>query len=125
MSSSSNRPRFTDSELESLRLWATPNFGADGSYEEEIEEEELLLVEEEPLVPQLTVEEIEAIQKQAQSEGFAVGKEEGYKQGFVEGSKKGYDENAHLIEVRTNQLVTLLESLTEPFKNLDDRVEHA
>ena len=39
MSSSSNRPRFTDSELESLRLWATPNFGADGSYEEEIEEE--------------------------------------------------------------------------------------
>ena len=125
MSSSSNRPRFTDSELESLRLWATPNFGADGSYEEEIEEEELLLVEEEPLVPQLTVEEIEAIQKQAQSEGFAVGKEEGYKQGFVEGSKKGYDENVHLIEVRTNQLVTLLESLTEPFKNLDDRVEHA
>ena len=74
MSSSSNRPRFTDSELESLRLWATPNFGADGSYEEEIEEEELLLIEEEPLVPQLTVEEIEAIQKQAQSEGFAVGK---------------------------------------------------
>ena len=125
MSSSSNRPRFTDSELESLRLWATPNFGADGSYEEEIEEEELLLVEEEPLVPQLTVEEIEAIQKQAQSEGFAVGKEEGYKQGFVEGSKKGYDENVHLIEVRTNQLVTLLESLTEPFKNLDDRVEYA
>jgi len=105
MSSSSNRPRFTDSELESLRLWATPNFGADGSYEEEVEEEELLLVEEEPLVPQLTVEEIEAIQKQAQSEGFAVGKEEGYKQGFVEGSKKGYDENVHLIEVRTNQLV--------------------
>ena len=125
MSSSSNRPRFTDSELESLRLWATPNFGADGHYEEEIEEEEVALVEEEPLVPQLTVEEIEAIQQQAQTEGFAVGKEEGYKQGFVEGSKKGYDENVHLIEVRTNQLVTLLESLSEPFKHLDDRVEHA
>jgi flagellar assembly protein FliH len=126
MSSSSNRPRFTDSELESLRLWATPNFGADGKYEEVIEEEEEdILVEEEPPVPQLTVEEIEAIQQQAQAEGFAVGKEEGYKQGFVEGSKKGYDENVHLIEVRTNQLVTLLESLSEPFKHLDDRVEHA
>jgi flagellar assembly protein FliH len=126
MSSSSNRPRFTDSELESLRLWATPNFGADGKYEEVIEEEEeAILVEEEPPVPQLTVEEIEAIQQQAQAEGFAVGKEEGYKQGFVEGSKKGYDENVHLIEVRTNQLVTLLESLSEPFKHLDDRVEHA
>ena len=124
MSSSSNRPRFTESELESLRLWATPNFGAEDK-EEVIEEEEVVFVEEEPPVPQLTVEEIEAIQKQAQAEGFAVGKEEGFKQGFVEGSKKGYDENVHLIEVRTNQLVTLLESLSEPFKHLDDRVEEA
>lgn len=120
----SNRPRFSATELESLRLWATPNFGEEYNTPQEIIEPEII-IEEEPPAPTLTVEEIEAIQKQAQAEGFALGKQEGYQAGFVEGSKKGYDENVHLIEVRTTQLVTLLESLSQPFKLLDEQVEQA
>ena len=120
---SSNRPRFSATELESLRLWATPYFDEDDRPQEIIEPE--IIVEPEPPAPTLTVEEIEAIQKQAQSEGFALGKQEGYQAGFVEGSKKGYDENVHLIEVRTTQLVSLLEAFATPFKHLDESVEHA
>lgn len=120
----SNRPRFSATELESLRLWATPNFGEEYNTPQEIIEPEII-IEEEPPAPTLTVEEIEAIQKQAHAEGFALGKQEGYQAGFVEGSKKGYDENVHLIEVRTTQLVSLLESLSQPFKLLDEQVEQA
>lgn len=120
---SSNRPRFSATELESLRLWATPYFDEDNRPQEIIEPE--IIVEPEPPAPTLTVEEIEAIQKQAQSEGFALGKQEGYQAGFVEGSKKGYDENVHLIEVRTTQLVSLLEAFATPFKHLDESIEHA
>ncbi len=122
MTSSNNRPRFTAAELESLRLWTTPYFDENERPQEIVEPE---IIEEEPPAPTLTVEEIEAIQKQAHAEGFALGKQEGYQAGFVEGSKKGYDENVHLIEVRTNQLVSLLESFATPFKQLDDSVEKA
>ena len=118
----SNRPRFTAAELESLRLWATPNLGEE---DEPLNLPEPEFVPEEPPAPTLTVEEIEAIQKQAYNEGFALGKQEGYQAGFVEGSKKGYDENVHLIETRTDQLVAILESFSTPFKHLDDSVEKA
>jgi flagellar assembly protein FliH len=119
---SSSRPRFSTAELDSLRLWATPYFDEEDRPKEIIEPE--IIIEEEP-APTLTVEEIEAIQKQAYAEGFALGKQEGYQAGFVEGSKKGYDENVHLIEVRTTQLISLLESFTTPFKHLDESVERA
>lgn len=121
--SSSNRPRFSATELESLRLWATPYFDEDERPQEIVEPE--IIVEPEPPAPTLTVEEIEAIQAQARAEGFALGKQEGYQAGFVEGSKKGYDENVHLIEVRTTQLVSLLEAFSTPFKHLDESVERA
>lgn len=120
--SSSNRPRFTEAELESLRLWVTPNLGEE---DEPLDLPEPEFVPEEPPAPTLTVEEIEAIQKQAYNEGFALGKQEGYQAGFVEGSKKGYDENVHLIEARTDQLIAVLESFATPFKHLDDSVEKA
>ena len=122
---SSNRPRFTAAELESLRLWATPRLDEEKAEQEGVIEPKLEFVEQELPAPTLTVEEIEAIQKQAYAEGFALGKDEGFKQGFVEGSKKGYDENVHLIEARTAQLISILESFAEPFKNLDDAVEQA
>jgi flagellar assembly protein FliH len=120
---SSNKPRFSAAELDSLRLWATPYFDEEDRPQEFVEPE--IIIEDEPPAPTLTVEEIEAIQKQAQAEGFALGKQEGYQAGFVEGSKKGYDENVHLIEVRTTQLVSLLEAFATPFKHLDESVEHA
>lgn len=119
---SSNRPRFSTAELESLRLWATPYLSEE---DEPLELPEPEILPEEPPAPTLTVEEIEAIQKQAYAEGLALGKQEGYQAGFVEGSKKGYDENVHLIEARTDQLMAILESFATPFKHLDDSVEKA
>ena len=87
----------------------------------------------------LTVEEIEAMQQQAyqeafeqgrqegfkqgQEEGVKQGKEAGFKQGFEEGAKKGYDENLHLLKQQVSEFVALMESLSEPFKQLDETVE--
>lgn len=122
---SSNRPRFSAAELESLRLWATPYISDEDKPLNDVTDEPESVIEEEPPAPILTVEEIEAIQKQAYTEGFALGKQEGFQAGFVDGSKKGYDENVHLIEVRTTQLISLLESFATPFKTLDESVELA
>ncbi len=73
--------------------------------------------------PILTVDEIEAMQKQAYDEAFAQGKEDGYQQGFDEGSKKGYEDNVQLLQKQDDDIVSLLESLSEPFKSLDEEVE--
>ncbi|MGZ8950150.1 MAG: flagellar assembly protein FliH [Methylobacter sp.] len=115
---SSKAPRFTASELESLRLWSLPDVsGAELSRESETVE-----IEVEP-TPILTVDEIEAMQKQAYDEAFAQGKMHGFQQGFDEGSKKGYEDNLHLLQSQAATLVSLLESLSEPFKSLDEEVE--
>ncbi len=116
--SSSKTPRFSASELESLRLWSMPDVsGVDARKSEAVE------LEEEELSPILTVDEIEAMQKQAYDEAFAQGKTQGFQQGFEEGSKKGYEDNVHLLQAQAATLVSLLESLSEPFKRLDDEVE--
>jgi len=115
--SSSKTPRFTAAELESLRLWSMPDVsGADAKESETVE------LEDEP-TPILTVDEIEAMQKQAYDEAFAQGKMHGFQQGFDEGSKKGYEDNLHLLQSQAATLVSLLESLSEPFKHLDEEVE--
>lgn len=114
---SSRTPRFTEAELESLRLWSMPDVsGADAREPETVE------LELEP-TPILTVDEIEAMQKQAYDEAFAQGKMHGFQQGFDEGSKKGYEDNLHLLQSKAATLVSLLESLSEPFKHLDEEVE--
>ncbi|MGZ8174964.1 flagellar assembly protein FliH [Methylobacter sp.] len=114
----SKPPRFTASELESLRLWSMP----DVSGAEEHRPSETVEIEEEP-TPILTVDEIEAMQKQAYDEAFAQGKMHGFQQGFDEGSKKGYEDNLHLLQSKAAIMVSLLESLSEPFKQLDQEVE--
>jgi flagellar assembly protein FliH len=114
---SSRTPRFTAAELESLRLWSMPDVsGADAKESETVE------IELEP-TPILTVDEIEAMQKQAYDEAFAQGKMHGFQQGFDEGSKKGYEDNLHLLKSQAAALVSLLGSLSEPFKHLDEEVE--
>jgi flagellar assembly protein FliH len=80
-------------------------------------------VENEP-TPILTVDEIEAMQKQAYDEAFAQGETQGFQQGFADGSKKGYEDNVHLLQSQAAMLVSLMESLSEPFKSLDQEVEN-
>lgn len=118
----SKTPRFTASELEALRLWSMP----DVSGTEQVKEPEPAELEGEP-TPIMTVDEIEAMQKQAYDEAFEQGKMHGFQQGFQqghdEGSKKGYQDNLHLLQSQAAILASLLESLSEPFKRLDEEVE--
>lgn len=114
---------FSASELAALMLWNVPDvFSADGADARPAASSEPVDFEAEP-TPVLTVEEIEAVQKQAYDEAFAQGEKAGFQQGYEAGLKKGYEENTHLLHKQAAELVTLLETLNEPFKALDEEVE--
>jgi flagellar assembly protein FliH len=123
----SKEQRFSESELEALDLWgATEQFG----------KKKLNAIGNVPKQKAtLTVEEIEDTQKQAYEEAFAQGKLEGFEKGFkegeskgfeagkTEGSKKGYEEKVQLLTEQAAQFSRLMESLAEPFNELDQSVE--
>ena len=129
--SSSKGVSFSESELEALGLWdVAEQFGKKNKNAKQKKENENAT---------LTVEEIENMQKQAYDEAFAQGTKEGYEKGYqegskkgfdqgfeqgnTEGSKKGYEENLHLLRKQAAEFVSLLESLSEPFKQLDGEIE--
>lgn len=125
---SSSRPsKFTPDELEALNTWTDlQNFGAPRSEPVDVAEATQIL----------TVEQIEAMQKQAYDEAFEQGRQQGFEQGlkqgyeqgqqqgFETGHKKGYEESQHLLQKQVSELNSLLEALAEPFKKLDDEVEN-
>jgi flagellar assembly protein FliH len=123
---SSKSPGFSVSELASLSAWLLPDISENGAYSEDVERMESLDTEENP-ARILTVDEIEAMQKQAYEEAFAQGKLEGYQKGFdqglAEGSKQAYDENAGNLHKKAAEFAGLIESLSDPFKTLDEEVE--
>jgi flagellar assembly protein FliH len=63
------------------------------------------------------------MQRQAYDEAFAQGKKDGYSEGFNEGSRQGYEENVQALQKKATEFVSLLESLSQPFKVLDAEVE--
>lgn len=124
--SSSKAQKFSPAELEALNTWTDlERFGEPRS--ENVDESEATQV--------LTVEEIEAMQKQAYDEAFEQGKQQGFEQGLKQGfeqghqqgletgRKEGYEESLHLVKKQVSELNSLLESLAEPFKQLDDQIE--
>ncbi len=116
---SSKTPRFTESELESLRLWSMPDVsGADP-----FKESEIVGLDNEPAAI-LTVDEIESMQKQAYEEAFAQGNAQGFQKGLEEGLKKGYEDSVHLVQSQVATLVSLMEVLSQPFELLDQEVEN-
>ncbi len=116
---SSKTPRFTESELESLRLWSMPDVsGADP-----VKESEIVVLDDEPAAI-LTVDEIESMQKQAYEEAFAQGNIQGFQKGLEEGLKKGYEDSLHLVQGQVATLVSLMEALSQPFELLDQEVEN-
>lgn len=143
----SNSGGFTPDELAALNLWRLPDFfdeedisvtpeqdySASGHEDTETASEEAMSTQES--VALLTVEEIEAMQKLAYEEAFAQGKEEGLKQGYDDGYQqghqlgydtglqKGYDENLEKLTSKAGLLAGLMETLSEPFKQLDEEVE--
>lgn len=123
----SKEQRFSESELEALDLWgATEQFG---------KKKQIPIRNIPKQKSTLTVEEIEDTQKQAYDEAFAQGQKEGFNKGFEEGkskgfeegktdgSKKGYEENLQLLTEQAAKFSSLMASLTEPFNELDQRVE--
>ncbi|AEG01334.1 flagellar assembly protein FliH [Methylomonas methanica] len=126
MSSSNKVSKFSSAELDALDTWKDLEvFGAPRSENVEVEQATQVL----------TVDEIEAMQKQAYDEAFEQGRQQGFeqgskqgfeqgqKQGLEAGHKKGYEESQHLLQKQLAELNLLLESLAEPFKHLDEEVE--
>jgi flagellar assembly protein FliH len=117
--SSSKTSEFSPSELEFLNVWHMPDVPVEPGSVEMAGDQNF-----KPLpMPVLTVNEIEAMQKQAYDEAFAQGKKDGYGQGFDEGSRQGYEENVRALQTKAAQFTSLLESLSQPFKVLDAEVE--
>ncbi len=116
--SSSKGIDFSESELEALNVWRLPDAPKSGE----------MVGNPSSSMPQLTVNEIESMQKQAYDEAFAQGKDEGFQQGFEQGLKdgarKGYEDNVELLNQKANEFISLMESLSEPFKTLDEEVEN-
>jgi len=116
--SSSKGVDFSESELEALNVWRLPDVPKSGE----------MVGNPSSSMPQLTVNEIESMQKQAYDEAFAQGKDEGFQQGFKQGlkdgAKKGYEDNVELLNQNANEFISLMESLSEPFKTLDEEVEN-
>jgi flagellar assembly protein FliH len=129
---------FSEEELKALGLWEiSTHFG----HKPKPVVKEVPV--QRPKAPQLTVEEIEQVQKQAYDEAYQQGQKDGYDKGFdegkkaghkagyqegytlgqKEGSEKGYQDNLHLLRKQAGEFVHLMESLAEPFKELDDAVE--
>jgi flagellar assembly protein FliH len=122
----SKGPGFSSSELASLSTWNLPDISDPVIHCHTSGKSESVDIEDE-ISPILTVDEIEAMQKQAYDEAFSQGKIEGFQlgfdQGFTEGSKKGYEEKVGLLQNKAAEFAGLIDSLNEPFKALDDEVE--
>jgi len=128
---SAKTSEFSDAELESLSLWRMPDVSSGNKASSTIFKPVPLSV--------LTVDDIELMQKQAYDESFLQGKKEGYsvghnqgladgfdegfKDGLAKGSLQGYEENLHILQAKASEFNLILESLSEPFKNLDAEVE--
>ncbi|WP_150047876.1 MULTISPECIES: flagellar assembly protein FliH [Methylomonas] len=124
--SSSKHQKFSPAELQALDTWTDlEDFSTPRSENVALEQATQIL----------TVEEIEAMQKQAYDEAFELGRQQGYEQGLEQGFQqgqqqgleqgmtKGYEQSQHLVQNQVKQLGMLLESLAEPFRNLDEEVE--
>ena len=122
----SKGPSFSSIELASLSTWNLPDISEPTVNCHSSGKSETVNIEDE-ISPVLTVAEIETMQKQAYDEAFSQGKldgfQQGFDQGFSEGSQKGYAENVDLLHKKVAEFAELINSLSEPFKNLDDEVE--
>ncbi|UTF60794.1 flagellar assembly protein FliH [Gilvimarinus sp. DA14] len=137
MGEKKNPNRIPAANADAWRSWAMPVIDDDGSVvnahkktqkQEEQSEESIEDVEVEEL-PQggLTADELEAIVREAELEGFAKGREEGFKKGYDDGFDSGEHKGA--LEMR-QQLVAeqqafqaLAEALLQPIDEQDERLE--
>lgn len=126
---SSSKPNFSEAELDLMRRWEAPDVGTENAQKNSQIKTKHSSGSNQPIetTDLLTVEEIESMQDQAYLESFQQGEKKGYEAGYekghAEGLKNGYDENLKLLSQQSEQLNSLMESLSEPFKELDEQVE--
>jgi flagellar assembly protein FliH len=116
---SSKISEFSPTELESLSVWRLPDVPVNSESVGVVENQN---VEATPM-HLLTVNEIEAMQKQAYDEAFAQGKKDGYSEGFNEGTKQGYEESVQSLQEKALHFDKIMEALSQPIKDLDTEVE--
>ncbi|GAB6039997.1 FliH/SctL family protein [Endothiovibrio diazotrophicus] len=107
--------------LDEVDRWQAPDVTDPNAFVKKKKQEE----PEEALPQPPTVEEIEAIQKQAFEEGYAAGLVEGRVAGQAEFDARIAEteqERARLIE-KGGELEVLMEALIHPFEELDEEVE--
>ncbi len=108
---------FTEEELQSLTVWQLPGFATtDATIPKMVE-----TLPKQP--PSLTVGEIELIQQQAYNEAYAQGQQEGHAKGYSEGRQQGLMAAENQQREQADQFIRLMESLSEPFKVLDEAIE--
>lgn len=115
-------------EVSLFDRWVLPSFD-EPEEEPPVEEEEEPVVEAEPHVedvpveevPPLTLEELEAIRQEAYNEGFSVGE----KDGFHAGQLKARQEAEAALAPRLESLERLMTQLLDPIAEQDRNLEHA
>lgn len=73
----------------------------------------------------VTVSELEALQKAAYDEGFALGRKDGLEQGRQAGQAEGYEAGIKQGKEQVQRIRRILDALAEPVQELDDEVEQA
>ncbi len=114
---------FSKSELEDVQRWALPDISrGDQSFRSGVSPNSMR---------RMTVEAIEEMQRQAFDEAAEQGHKDGLKKGYAvgfedakqKGYEKGYGDAKNDIQQTVAKWVKLMESLEQPFNDLDDQVE--
>lgn len=99
---------FSDQEIDEVRQWRPPDVEAPGGASAEEHSGSLL-----------TADQLEQLQKQAYEEGYEQGKREGFEYGHKEALTQGREE----VKRKIGQFESLMSTLNEPLKQLDNQVE--
>ena len=108
MSSSDELPDGVEADV---RQWLPPDMNSENRRSRTIQPT--------PLRKPPTAAELESIQQKAHAEGFEKGKQEG----FAYGHKEGLAQAGQQLQQYTKRLEQLLDCLSEPLRELDNRVE--
>ncbi|MBS3965210.1 MAG: flagellar assembly protein FliH [Methylomonas sp.] len=124
---SSAKAKFTADELQAVSPWTgLPEFGAPRSENVDVHQATQVL----------TVEDIEATQRQAYDEAFEQGRQQGYEQGrqqgydeghqqgYTDGQRQGQDQARHLLQTQAEQLASVLTTLNQPLQLIDAELEN-
>ncbi len=117
----SSSKEFSSNEMDELSIWELPSI-VDSSRDQSSQCQSVHLS-----APMLTVDEIEAMQKQAYDEASKSGWDQGYSQGLEVGTKDGCQRGFEAGQVDLNQRIKdvlgIFDVLAEPLREMDERIE--